>query len=1459
MTSRFVRRTARAALPAIVAVSLTVVAWPARQAAAALNCLQVDALAAGFRHVVSLKADGTVWGWGYNSNGQLGDGSTADRGSPVRAGTLSGVTKVAAGWYHSLALKSDGTVWAWGANPYGQLGDGTNNQRTSPVQVSGLTGVVAIAAGFGHSLAVKSDGTVWAWGYNGDGQLGDGTTTSRNIPALATGVAGATAVAAGIYHSLALGSTGTVSAWGYNAYGQLGDGSTTNRSVAVAVSGLSTATRIAAGAYHSLARKSDGTVAAWGENGFGQLGNGSWSNSSSPVQVSGLTGVTDLSAGYSHSLAVRTDGTVRAWGGNNYGELGDGTRTYRTTPIQTPGVTGTAAVAAGGHFSLARRTDGTIVAWGAGENGQLGDDGTDTRRTPVAVAGLTGAAGSVDGGGGHSLAVRTDGTVRSWGTNDQSQLGDGTTTRRTTPVQVAGLTGVTTLAAGEYHGLAIRTDGTVRAWGYNGFGQLGDGTTTNRGTPVPVSGLSGVTAVAAGWYHSLAVKSDGTVWAWGYNGSGQLGDGTTSQRTAPVQVSGLTGVTAIAARGDHSLARKSDGTVWAWGRNAEYQLGDGTTSNRSTPVQVTGLTGASAVAAGTGHSLAVKTDGTVWGWGDNSAGQLGDGTGIDRTNPVQVSGLTGVTAVAAGSNHSLARKSDGTLRAWGDNGFGQVGDGSTTWARYSPVQVSGITSATAIGAGTNHSLAVLSDGTARGWGHNVDGQIGDGTAGRQFDPISPGCAVLPPTLVAPATGGRFGQDAAKVFTIRTTTANGSAYTGTVTIRNASNGSVVQAVTTPATASGAEASVSATLSTGSYTWEAYATDAGGASSPVSAARAFSVGVRPATPTHVAPTAGTRLTTTSQVFTVRSSDGDGDQYSATITVRDAATSAVVRTFTTSTVPSNANVATSPSPLLPSGSYTWSAVATDTTGDASAASTPVAFSVNTLPTAPALVSPAAGGTVPVEGTQTFTVNATDANGDGYVGRITVRNASTGSVVTTFDTPRVASGANASATPPSALPSGAYTWTAVAIDDLGESGTASASRAVSVPFKPGAPLLLSPAAGAKFGVGAAQVFTVRATDNDGDAYSATVTVRDTGGNVVATFTTPQVASGTNASASPVTPLASGAYTWSAVATDATGLSGPAAAASPFAVAYRPGVPTLTNPGAGQRIAETGQTFMVRVVDNDGDAYTATITVKDSGGNVVRTFTTGSTPSGGYASAGPATPLPPGAYTWSAYATDATGAVGSESSARAFTVGRRPDTAVLVAPADGAEIAAGAPQAFSVRATDEDSSTYSGVVTIRKASDGSFVTTLQSAHVPIGSTATVSPPSLLPAGEYLWSAHARDDEGNNGPESAQRSFTVRLASDECTTGPVFDGYAGESYVRTRVHQAGPSTTWVCLRVDAGDALNTGGKLVLTRAALSGTPTSDANALACSVTPGNTMPGPHPLYRGSVGDPTDPSTYTSYA
>ncbi|RKG89198.1 kelch-like protein [Corallococcus sp. CA049B] len=347
-------------------------------------------IAAGGAHSLIVRQDGTAAAWGHNGYGQLGDGTNVDRVLPVpiQVQGLTGTTALSATAYHTLALQQDGTVWGWGYNDSGQLGDAADLARVTPAPLPGLTGVTALASGTYHSLALKQDGTVWTWGLNNLGQLGDGTTVSRTERMSVPGLTDVTALAASTYHSLALKQDGTVWTWGYNSSGQLGDGTTASRLTPAQVPGLTGVSAIAAGLVHSLALKQDGTVWAWGRNTDGQLGNGATVNSPVPVQVQGLTDVSAIAAGSYHSLALKQDGTAWTWGRNDTGQLGNQTVTGSLTPAQVPGLAAVTALAGGDAHSMALLRDGTVWTWGYNAEGELGDGTTLDRTAPVRVQGL---------------------------------------------------------------------------------------------------------------------------------------------------------------------------------------------------------------------------------------------------------------------------------------------------------------------------------------------------------------------------------------------------------------------------------------------------------------------------------------------------------------------------------------------------------------------------------------------------------------------------------------------------------------------------------------------------------------------------------------------------------------------------------------------------------------------------------------------------------------------------------------------------------------------------------------------------------------------------------------------------------------------------------------------------------------------------------------------------------------
>lgn len=361
----------------------------------------------GAGHSTTLKADGTLWSWGKNNYGQLGDNSTVDRPTMVAISTdFKDWANFAAGDFHTMATRKDGSLWGWGFNQSGQIGNKTNIDQLVPVQIGTDKTWVTIKAGATHTLAVKKDGTLWAWGRNDQSQLGDKTTVDKNNPTqvllgatAATTDAQWTTVSAGQAFSVARKNTGVVYTWGANDKGQLGRGDTTSVAAATNIptivplaSSDFTALVIAAGGSHVLAIGQNGAIYAWGLNSSGQLGTGNYTDATEPTRLepNSSDNWSSIAAGRSHSLGIKSDGSLWAWGSNSDGQLGIGTTVSDSNvasdsnaPLQIGKDTDWAEVFAGAYHSFARKTNGTLWIWGRNQEGQLGTGDFGTLAKPI--------------------------------------------------------------------------------------------------------------------------------------------------------------------------------------------------------------------------------------------------------------------------------------------------------------------------------------------------------------------------------------------------------------------------------------------------------------------------------------------------------------------------------------------------------------------------------------------------------------------------------------------------------------------------------------------------------------------------------------------------------------------------------------------------------------------------------------------------------------------------------------------------------------------------------------------------------------------------------------------------------------------------------------------------------------------------------------------------------------------
>jgi len=495
-------------------------------------------IAVGGSYVLALKTDGTLWAWGINGNGQFGNGGTSPPSYvPVQVGMDSDWTSVSAyfGTSTSAARKADGSVWVWGGNASGQLGDGTATNRSTPQRFAASKDWSGIEVGIFHVAAWREDGTVWVVG-EGRGFSG---TSPRALTRAAASAQEWVQLSGNGTHFHALRADGTLWAWGRNG-GAFGNGSTADAAILTQIGTEDQWDQVASGGQtggvgaFTLAVKKDGTLWGTGSNTNSKLGLGDTTTRDSFTQIGGATNWKRAAAGSNHGMAVRADGTLWGWGLNSNGQLGLGDTTARTIPSQVGSATDWQAVACGGTHTMGIKTDGTLWAWGFNNNGRLGLGDSTQRTTPTQVGSGNDWA-AVACGQAHTLALKNDGTLWVWGLNSSGQLGLGNTAQRTSPVQVGTATHWASISASLNSSAALTANGTLWIAGESPAGQLGLGTTANVLAFTQMSTAAGFQHAAMGAVSFVAIHADGSFWTAGTAGTQVLGGGRDRTAVVPVQ------------------------------------------------------------------------------------------------------------------------------------------------------------------------------------------------------------------------------------------------------------------------------------------------------------------------------------------------------------------------------------------------------------------------------------------------------------------------------------------------------------------------------------------------------------------------------------------------------------------------------------------------------------------------------------------------------------------------------------------------------------------------------------------------------------------------------------------------------------------------------------------------------------------------------------------------------------
>ena len=692
-------------------------------------------IAAGVECSFAIKSDGTLWSWGDGTLGQLGlSGSITSlrRSSPVQVGALTDwattewTNRIVSAGQATLVVKPNGTLWGWGVNAAGRLGNNSVANASSPVQIgSSADWSYPVISGphqgneaeTAMTICTKTNGTIWSWGSNTFGGLGRnvagvgfGNSSNRSSSPVQIGTdtnwaQGPSKVAIGNFGNVgAIKTNGTLWLWGYNGYGTLGLNDKVYRSSPVQLGSGTTWSRVSSGDRFVIGQTTSSllgfTTSATLPNQYDDVpialnitatsGDSAitYSNTTSlPTGTSLLAngyfyGAVSVSSNTNYSFTIKaTDDTLQetsrtfsmnvqnriqlwGWGDGAKDILVQGVLTSRSSPTQIGTSPNWTKVSANKDTSypgvLARKDDGTLWSWGVNSSGQLGFGSTSTlagRSSPAQVGTDTNWTDNIMIRGTYAIAIKSDDTLWSWGNGtDGVQLNNTSGTDRLSPGMIASGSWIKASIGSTGAAAAIKTNGTLWTWGSNNYGQLGTNDRINKSSPVQVGTSTDWSDVVIDNAGCWAIKTDGTLWAWG-NGSAYLGlnESQLLDRSSPVQVGTSTDWSKIfVSSGANAVAAlKTNGTLWTWGSNSSGQLGQSKVTAVSSPVQI-GTNTWTDVGFGSGYLAAVRSDGTLWAWGQNGQGQLGQNNRVNKSSPVQVGTNTNWYQVAGGIDYCFA-------------------------------------------------------------------------------------------------------------------------------------------------------------------------------------------------------------------------------------------------------------------------------------------------------------------------------------------------------------------------------------------------------------------------------------------------------------------------------------------------------------------------------------------------------------------------------------------------------------------------------------------------------------------------------------------------------------------------------------------------------------------------------------------------------------------------------------
>ncbi len=606
----------------------------------------------------AIRDDGTLWCFGENYDGELGDGTTTASPTPVQVGAET--------WQHiatgidcnACAIRDDGTLWCWGGDTAGGcggwVGDGAAADALVPVEIASGTWL-DVSIGYGDSCAIRADHTLWCWGYGGgDYNFGNDDTQNLNVPTQIGTDASWSQVWMSSRRGCAQRDDGTLWCWGDNSDGQAGDGTTALIMTAEPIAPGMSWSAVTVADTHTCAIDTTGSLWCWGQPTYGVFGVDLAADVTTPLEVDASGGWTAISAGDVTTCGIH-DGIVVCSGEDQFGQLGDG-GSFQPAPVAMDA--GWAALAGGFEQMCGLELDGTVWCWGNSGHGVFGSAAND--KVPIEVSAATWSAPFVAGNA--NVCATSAGEWWCWGSLPApSPVIEPPTDQGA----------YSTLSVGEAHACGIRADDTLWCWGETAGGELG--VIGSDGSPTQV-GVATWRSVAAGFGYTCAIETDGTLWCWGRNDSLQTGQPTGSEFDVPTQVGAATDWAQVFAGSSSATtcATKTSGLLFCWGFDDDAQAGDGGSVLGVAPTQVTSATDWSDVSVGSFYGCGLRS-GAVWCWGNGTLP-----TELDPATFVQV--VTSQESICALDN-------TGTRWCWGDDSHGALGDDHAWSTAFAPVAI----------------------------------------------------------------------------------------------------------------------------------------------------------------------------------------------------------------------------------------------------------------------------------------------------------------------------------------------------------------------------------------------------------------------------------------------------------------------------------------------------------------------------------------------------------------------------------------------------------------------------------------------------------------------------------------------------------------------------------------------------------------------------------------------------